>query len=213
MFDAKVDYLGKCFYLITENGRILERSYETIMGHWLAWNILFFLQIKRIHEYKRQLLNILGIIYRYKKMKPKGNYSRGEEGKVCPSCIHIWRQSLCNICAGKIDSKTDNRRWSYNQSWHRNRRLAKGLFYLFLWHVCMIYFLISEMQIMLVVFLPNQEDHPAWWILLISQPVYMSLSDHTMNLIFTSLQHYKRINYSIIFQQYIFYFSCILLKS
>lgn len=26
-------------------------------------------QVKRIHEYKRQLLNILGIVYRYKKMK------------------------------------------------------------------------------------------------------------------------------------------------
>lgn len=26
-------------------------------------------QVKRIHEYKRQLLNILGIAYRYKKMK------------------------------------------------------------------------------------------------------------------------------------------------
>lgn len=25
--------------------------------------------MKRIHEYKRQLLNILGIVYRYKKMK------------------------------------------------------------------------------------------------------------------------------------------------
>lgn len=27
------------------------------------------LQVKRIHEYKRQLLNIFGIVYRYKKMK------------------------------------------------------------------------------------------------------------------------------------------------
>lgn len=26
-------------------------------------------QVKRIHEYKRQLMNILGIVYRYKKMK------------------------------------------------------------------------------------------------------------------------------------------------
>ena len=26
-------------------------------------------QVKRIHEYKRQLLNILGIVYRYKKTK------------------------------------------------------------------------------------------------------------------------------------------------
>jgi glycogen phosphorylase len=25
--------------------------------------------VKRIHEYKRQLLNIIGIVYRYKKMK------------------------------------------------------------------------------------------------------------------------------------------------
>ena len=27
------------------------------------------MQIKRIHEYKRQLLNIMGVVYRYKKMK------------------------------------------------------------------------------------------------------------------------------------------------
>jgi glucan phosphorylase len=31
--------------------------------------IKFVSQVKRIHEYKRQLLNILGIVYRYKKMK------------------------------------------------------------------------------------------------------------------------------------------------
>lgn len=30
---------------------------------------LFDIQVKRIHEYKRQLLNILGVIYRYKKLK------------------------------------------------------------------------------------------------------------------------------------------------
>ena len=32
-------------------------------------NSLFDIQIKRIHEYKRQLLNILGAVYRYKKLK------------------------------------------------------------------------------------------------------------------------------------------------
>lgn len=30
---------------------------------------LFDIQVKRIHEYKRQLLNILGVVYRYKKLK------------------------------------------------------------------------------------------------------------------------------------------------
>lgn len=32
-------------------------------------NSLFDIQVKRIHEYKRQLMNILGAIYRYKKLK------------------------------------------------------------------------------------------------------------------------------------------------
>ncbi|KAK3016489.1 hypothetical protein RJ639_007178 [Escallonia herrerae] len=32
-------------------------------------NSLFDIQVKRIHEYKRQLLNILGVVYRYKKLK------------------------------------------------------------------------------------------------------------------------------------------------
>ncbi|CAA7398076.1 unnamed protein product [Spirodela intermedia] len=32
-------------------------------------NSLFDIQVKRIHEYKRQLLNILGVVHRYKKLK------------------------------------------------------------------------------------------------------------------------------------------------
>ncbi|KAK6129307.1 hypothetical protein DH2020_037016 [Rehmannia glutinosa] len=36
--------------------------------HAMSTKVVNF-QVKRIHEYKRQLLNILGIVYRYKKMK------------------------------------------------------------------------------------------------------------------------------------------------
>uniref|UniRef100_A0A1D1ZDZ4 Alpha-1,4 glucan phosphorylase n=1 Tax=Anthurium amnicola TaxID=1678845 RepID=A0A1D1ZDZ4_9ARAE len=38
-------------------------------GYIVSPDAMFDIQVKRIHEYKRQLLNILGIVYRYKKMK------------------------------------------------------------------------------------------------------------------------------------------------
>ncbi|KAK1362031.1 Alpha-1,4 glucan phosphorylase [Heracleum sosnowskyi] len=38
-------------------------------GYVVSPDAMFDIQVKRIHEYKRQLLNILGIVYRYKKMK------------------------------------------------------------------------------------------------------------------------------------------------
>lgn len=40
-----------------------------VTGVTIDPNSLFDIQVKRIHEYKRQLLNILGAIYRYKKLK------------------------------------------------------------------------------------------------------------------------------------------------
>ncbi|XP_030956628.1 alpha-1,4 glucan phosphorylase L-2 isozyme, chloroplastic/amyloplastic-like isoform X3 [Quercus lobata] len=38
-------------------------------GYFVDPDAMFDVQVKRIHEYKRQLLNIMGIVYRYKKMK------------------------------------------------------------------------------------------------------------------------------------------------
>lgn len=38
-------------------------------GYVISPDALFDIQVKRIHEYKRQFMNILGIVYRYKKMK------------------------------------------------------------------------------------------------------------------------------------------------
>jgi glycogen phosphorylase len=40
-----------------------------VTGESIDPDTLFDIQVKRIHEYKRQLLNILYVIYRYKKLK------------------------------------------------------------------------------------------------------------------------------------------------
>ncbi|KAL5826292.1 hypothetical protein ACOSQ4_018089 [Xanthoceras sorbifolium] len=42
---------------------------EEKTGYVVSPDAMFDIQVKRIHEYKRQLLNIMGIVYRYKKMK------------------------------------------------------------------------------------------------------------------------------------------------
>ncbi|PON40780.1 Glycogen/starch/alpha-glucan phosphorylase [Parasponia andersonii] len=54
-------------------------------GYSVSPDALFDIQVKRIHEYKRQLLNILGIVYRYKKMKELSVSERKEKfvPRVC----------------------------------------------------------------------------------------------------------------------------------
>ncbi|KAA3485802.1 Alpha-glucan phosphorylase, H isozyme [Gossypium australe] len=47
-----------------------------VTGESIDPNSLFDIQVKRIHEYKRQLLNILGAIYRYKKLKVSNRTDR-----------------------------------------------------------------------------------------------------------------------------------------
>ncbi|XP_057952938.1 alpha-1,4 glucan phosphorylase L isozyme, chloroplastic/amyloplastic [Malania oleifera] len=54
-------------------------------GYSVNPDSLFDIQVKRIHEYKRQLLNIMGIVYRYKKMKEMNAEERKENfvPRVC----------------------------------------------------------------------------------------------------------------------------------
>lgn len=51
------------------NKQRLARYILRVTGVSIDPNSLFDIQVKRIHEYKRQLLNILGVVYRYKKLK------------------------------------------------------------------------------------------------------------------------------------------------
>ncbi|KAJ0985992.1 hypothetical protein J5N97_004348 [Dioscorea zingiberensis] len=58
---------------------------ETMTGMKVSPDAMFDVQIKRIHEYKRQLLNILGIIHRYDCIK---NMKDSERRRVVPRvCI------------------------------------------------------------------------------------------------------------------------------
>ncbi|KAI4373361.1 hypothetical protein MLD38_011492 [Melastoma candidum] len=54
-------------------------------GYVVSPYAMFDVQVKRIHEYKRQLLNILGIVYRYKKMKEMSPEERAKSfvPRVC----------------------------------------------------------------------------------------------------------------------------------
>ncbi|KAH6836632.1 alpha-glucan phosphorylase 2 [Perilla frutescens var. hirtella] len=59
---------------------------------------LFDIQIKRIHEYKRQLLNILGTVYRYKKLK---EMSPEERKKTTPRTIMIGGKAFATYTNAK----------------------------------------------------------------------------------------------------------------
>ncbi|XP_047967334.1 alpha-glucan phosphorylase, H isozyme-like [Salvia hispanica] len=61
-------------------------------------NSLFDIQIKRIHEYKRQLLNILGAVYRYKKLK---EMSPEEREKTTPRTIMIGGKAFATYTNAK----------------------------------------------------------------------------------------------------------------
>nr|CAB3478868.1 unnamed protein product [Digitaria exilis] len=59
---------------------------------------LFDIQIKRIHEYKRQLLNILGAVYRYKKLK---EMSAEERQKVTPRTVMVGGKAFATYTNAK----------------------------------------------------------------------------------------------------------------
>ncbi|XP_071934864.1 alpha-glucan phosphorylase, H isozyme-like isoform X2 [Coffea arabica] len=61
-------------------------------------NTLFDIQVKRIHEYKRQLLNILGTVYRYKKIK---EMSPEERQKVTPRTVMIGGKAFATYTNAK----------------------------------------------------------------------------------------------------------------
>ncbi|PON79649.1 Glycogen/starch/alpha-glucan phosphorylase [Parasponia andersonii] len=70
-------------------------------GYIVSPDAMFDVQVKRIHEYKRQLLNIMGIVYRYKKMKEMSPEDR--EQKFVPRvCIFGGKAFATYVQAKRI---------------------------------------------------------------------------------------------------------------
>ncbi|KAG2670021.1 hypothetical protein I3760_14G064400 [Carya illinoinensis] len=68
-FADDADFQAEWFAAKMANKQRLAQYIERVTGESIDPHSLFDIQVKRIHEYKRQLLNILGAIYRYKKLK------------------------------------------------------------------------------------------------------------------------------------------------
>eukprot|EP00898_Chlorokybus_atmophyticus_P005827 jgi/Chlat1/6245/Chrsp44S05857 len=69
-----------------ENKIKLAAVIKRLTGQTVNANALFDVQVKRIHEYKRQLLNVLSVIYRYTQIK---SMSPEERKKVVPRVVVI----------------------------------------------------------------------------------------------------------------------------
>ena len=61
-----------------------------VMPHQHSNLLLHVLQVKRIHEYKRQLLNVLGIIWRYDSIKKMTPEQRKQVVPSTPPLLPRW---------------------------------------------------------------------------------------------------------------------------
>ncbi|KAJ5204541.1 uncharacterized protein N7498_005420 [Penicillium cinerascens] len=75
------DFRHEWAHIKTMNKLRLAKFIKSTTGHEVDPNSLFDIQVKRIHEYKRQQLNIFGVIHRYLTIK---DMSAEEKKKVVP---------------------------------------------------------------------------------------------------------------------------------
>merc|ERR1711903_18251 len=67
-----------------ENKLRLKEKIREITGEEVRTDALFDIQVKRIHEYKRQILNVLGVIHRYTELKAMSPKERSQQvPRVC----------------------------------------------------------------------------------------------------------------------------------
>ena len=78
------DFQAKWREVKAENKLRLKKKILEITGEEVRADALYDIQVKRIHEYKRQILNVLGVIHRYAELKEMSPEERAEQvPRVC----------------------------------------------------------------------------------------------------------------------------------
>lgn len=85
-----------------DNKRRLARYVEQNTGVVFPENALFDVQVKRIHEYKRQLLNVLHVIHLYDRI------CRGDTSGMVPRCVLIGGKAAPGYYIAKLIVKLIN---------------------------------------------------------------------------------------------------------
>lgn len=85
-----------------ENKARLSQMVEKVTGVHFSKESLFDVQVKRIHEYKRQLLNVLHVIHLYAKIK------RGDTDNWCNRCVLVGGKAAPGYAMAKSIIKLVN---------------------------------------------------------------------------------------------------------
>jgi starch phosphorylase len=85
-----------------QNKQELAKLVEKTTGVHFDANMLFDVQVKRIHEYKRQLLNILHVIALYDQIR------KGETNNIVPRCVLIGGKAAPGYAMAKLIIKLIN---------------------------------------------------------------------------------------------------------
>ncbi|CAI2380450.1 unnamed protein product [Moneuplotes crassus] len=85
-FAEDEEFIQKWIDIKKQNKEKLAAKIEEVVGVKIPINALYDVQIKRIHEYKRQLMNILYVIHRYLTIK---DMSPADREKVVPRVVII----------------------------------------------------------------------------------------------------------------------------
>ena len=101
-FAEDADFRRQWAEVKATNKRRLARYVEERTGVVFPEHALFDVQVKRIHEYKRQLLNVLHVIHLYDRI------CRGEAAQLVPRCVLIGGKAAPGYHVAKVIIKLVN---------------------------------------------------------------------------------------------------------